>query len=442
MPSEVQSLCSFASIEGYLQWSGALTKALHHREQSDPLAFQWIEDTYEVVQQQAFECWQHQGRYWNTELSKTYFESWHMSSEGASHEAADDTWAVILHRLQRLPERLSGGVCAPSSCEEEEVRRRIMPRFLSRKLQFDFDLPVPEKEFLQVMELSHWSQLKLDFVVGGVDSCGTNTLFKGLSQAEEIIFTMEETEEDPFFFKHDSLLPYRREVESFNHEWLGKTSTSGHASRTPSLGLRHPGLFHSHRVRLALREIPRLKVLLVLCDPLSRLEKRFWLQYQCEVNHFAMSQTGRCFRSLKAALEEPDLLQQVAFANHFQQLQRLFDPQRLRVIHQASFRQSFAEVFVDLSQFLGVKRPLALKAGRYNHHGGHRSDLCRNASLVADLKDLLSSEYRAVEELLLSHGNGAPLPEELLLRKTRCDRPEDLAERTLPAVPLERLVPL
>ena len=27
---------------------GALTKALHHREQSDPLAFQWIEDTYEA----------------------------------------------------------------------------------------------------------------------------------------------------------------------------------------------------------------------------------------------------------------------------------------------------------------------------------------------------------------------------------------------------------
>ena len=25
---------------------------------------------WQVVQQQAFECWQHEGRYWNTELSK------------------------------------------------------------------------------------------------------------------------------------------------------------------------------------------------------------------------------------------------------------------------------------------------------------------------------------------------------------------------------------
>ncbi len=31
-------------------------------------------------------------------------------------------------------------------------------------------------------------------------------------EVEDIIFTMEETEEDPFFFKHDSLLPYRREA--------------------------------------------------------------------------------------------------------------------------------------------------------------------------------------------------------------------------------------
>lgn len=39
-------------------------------------------------------------------------------------------------------------------------------------------------------------------------------------EAEEIIFTMEETEEDPFFFKHDSLLPYRREVCSFfGEDW-------------------------------------------------------------------------------------------------------------------------------------------------------------------------------------------------------------------------------
>lgn len=34
---------------------------------------------------------------------------------------------------------------------------------------------------------------------------------------------MEETEEDPFFFKHDSLLPYRREVCSFfgDVDWWG-----------------------------------------------------------------------------------------------------------------------------------------------------------------------------------------------------------------------------
>ena len=43
------SLHLFFLLAGcFLASPGALTKALHHREQSDPLAFQWIEDTYKV----------------------------------------------------------------------------------------------------------------------------------------------------------------------------------------------------------------------------------------------------------------------------------------------------------------------------------------------------------------------------------------------------------
>ena len=44
---------------------------------------------------------------------------------------------------------------------------------------------------IQVLELSHWSQLKLDFVIGGLDSCGTNTLTHGLGQADCVFWFRE-----------------------------------------------------------------------------------------------------------------------------------------------------------------------------------------------------------------------------------------------------------
>ena len=56
---------------------------------------------------------------------------------------------------------------------------------------------------------------------------------------------------------------------------------------------------------------------------------------QVEVNVHALPRESRCFWSAKAALEEPKLLQQVAFATHLEQLQRVFSAERLRAVHQA-----------------------------------------------------------------------------------------------------------
>lgn len=177
-------------------------------EQKDLGVLQWIEQTMEVLQSQAFACWSHGGRYWETDLRSTaYFQSLQIDFE---EDDCHGCLIVIVERLQQLPEHLIGGLCAPQSWEEEEVRSKAMPHFLSQSLRFDFQLPVPAREDLQVLELSHWSQLKLDFVVAGLDSCGANTVTHGLAQAEEISFTMED--EDPFFFRHDCLLPYRHEV--------------------------------------------------------------------------------------------------------------------------------------------------------------------------------------------------------------------------------------
>eukprot|EP00913_Durusdinium_trenchii_P019956 g18755.t2 len=437
------ALCE--NFEPYFPWSGAQTRAWHHGEE-DPAVVDYIQSHFEVVEEQAFGCWRLGGRYWETELEgEAYARSLRMGTEPAPVSAvgrgdSDSTRRSVPKRfrigfdsfldvqeetcegcleahleairshLRLLPKHLVGGLCAPPGCELKEVRRRAFPAFLAHALRFDFQVPVPKPEELQINELSHWSQLKLDF-----DSCGTNTLFRGLKQVEEVQFTMDD--EDDFFYKHDSLLPYKAEVEDFNFRWL-------RGGKARLRGLRHPGLYYSHRVRLAMRQIPGLKLVLALCDPLGRFEKRFWLYHLCEVNAHHPDPVirisgfgGRCFTSTKAALEErartpePWLLRPIAFAAHLAQLERLFGPEEMRAVHQAHFRERFKEVFEHLAHFLGV-RPTDFQAHRLNHHGGHRTDLCRNASLVVDLQRMMSAEYQTVEDLLQSHGGGFTAPQE------------------------------
>ena len=84
------------------------------------------------------------------------------------------------------------------------------------------------------------------------------------------------------------------------------------------------------------------------------------------------------------------------------------------------------DTFANVARFLGARRLPDFKVERHNHQKGYRTDLCENKSLVTDLQNLLVDEYRAMELLLASNADGLPLPEELLLRQTRCDRPEEM----------------
>ena len=132
--------------------------------------------------------------------------------------------------------------------------------------------PVPAEPQLAVAELSHWSHFRLDFVIAGLDNCGTTSLGRWLQQLDDIEFSRL-GEEDDFFFENDRLLPFLSEVERFNSQWKSHRTLKG---------LRHPSLWAHLRVRMALARIPQLKVLLVVCDPLSRVDKAFWWYHICD----------------------------------------------------------------------------------------------------------------------------------------------------------------
>ena len=46
--------------------------------------------------------------------------------------------------------------------------------------------PVPAEPQLAVAELSHWSHFRLDFVIAGLDNCGTTSLGRWLQQLDDI----------------------------------------------------------------------------------------------------------------------------------------------------------------------------------------------------------------------------------------------------------------
>ena len=247
--------------------------------------------------------------------------------------------------------------------------------------------PVPVEPQVSTAELSHWSHFQLDFIIAGLDNCGTTSLGRWLQQLDSIEFS-NDGEEDDVFFHHDRLLPFRSEVQKFNSQWKKHMTLKG---------LRHPSLWAHLRVRMALARIPQLKVLLVVCDPLSRIDKAFWWYHICNppLPHpevvGALVRPKGCFESISSVLE-PTFLRGFAIQRRIEHLKQLY-PQRLLVIHQAFMRESCWDTFLQTAGWLGLSVvPVDIRLERHNHRPGHRTDLCRNTTLVSLLKVLLSSE--------------------------------------------------
>jgi len=139
---------------------------------------------------------------------------------------------------------------------------------------------------------------------------------------------------------------------------------------------------------------------------------------------FGPRRERRCFNSTAAALEEPELFERASFGRHLQVIQSLFQD-RLRVIHQDSLRVSAHIAFTELAEFVGAGPfPSSRSFHRHNSMSGQRSGMCQNASLVKVLQDGLAREYEIEEEALLA--SVQQVPESLRLRRTRCDRIDEL----------------
>ena len=188
------------------------------------------------------------------------------------------------------------------------------------------------------------------------------------------------------------------------------------------------------------------KVVMSVCDPLGRLERHF-MEYRYCHDHNSLglevakqqllaspvSTREGCFSSASALWEERQtdamrrLWDATATSQHLHSMMALFFG-RLLPMHRDFLRQP-ERTYSIVAAFLGVRYtyPERTVFGHFNAVGGHRTDLCKNQSLVRRLQRQLEPEYQAWI-LFLRHA-GSPVPESLSKRLSRCKSADVLKVR-------------
>jgi len=324
-----------------------------------------------------------------------------------------------------IPKEFRTSICAPAICDIEQVEGPVLLRHLELH-----GLPPISAAIVKAEELARWSQVDLDFIIGGVDRCGTTSLYMNMRKHPDIKF-----HNDTEFFSGHRVLPLRSKVEEFNGVWKG--------NRPRIIGLDIPACISRVSCYNALSYIEKLRVLMIICDPVDRFEKKFFNEVYCHGNDVASNQkalksgdliiSGRfwpdCATSIGDALSARDsyLFEEWQVAKYILDFAQLVGS-RLMLVHQDEIVEERTSRYRYglLARLVGAKRHFSkrVKMGRYNSRRGHRTDLCQNRTLLNTIKQRLGFEYRKMAELVKRAGQN--VPPALMERQTRCDRPEKL----------------
>ena len=392
----------------------------------------WLDRLYGEAQAQILGCWVHGGRYW--ELTVNITKLFHMTTASSKPR-----FLRHLSRLsgqeddldaESLPDmRLS--ICAPQECEGDSMpsifERTYAQKFMGRRASLRIGNS-SLSDVLHIEELADWSSLHVDFVVGGVDGCGTSSLHRNLNEHPEIAFS---TWAEDFFFTEQlahRLLPLKSQVDGYNAQLktIADEQSRRFGIRPRLIGTCNPTIFSYALARRKFASMPNLKMIVILCDPLGRMEKLFMEYHFCGQ---AGAPKGQCFQSAGALLKERHrklrrFWRSRAIAEHMPSMMSLFSG-RILFVHQEQLRNHAQETYLSLANFLGARYsfPHETMFLRYNSVGGHRTDLCHNQTLVSLLKRELEPEYLMQETLMRAAEE--VVPERLRRRLTRCDFAQD-----------------
>ncbi|CAE8733134.1 unnamed protein product, partial [Polarella glacialis] len=391
-----------------------------------------------VIQARAFlaECHAFGGRFWESEIFLADYIG--NMSEDVSATLLDFV-TPGMRALTKQP-YLRFAICAPAVCDADALLRHIVPRFMGYHLAggdlagADFYMPELSPAHANAQELIDWSSLDLDFVIAGVQMCGTASLWQNLERHPEIGFTHGLEDDTDYFFAlgvQRRLSPLKSAIDKFNGRW-----TAGGRRRPVIGGLRHVKILDYALSRTLAAQVPRLVPIVILCDPVGRAEKKFLTM--CAWNQLGMGvRTNKeCRDSFEDFFALPPVRGQfdeeamdqywrgLLVKDHLLEMHRLFGP-RLVIFHQGRFREDERGIYDFVAKAVGATRPFPkdMQFGRYNSVSGQRSDLCLNKTLLQHLKNRLEYEFRAQEQVLALAGQTPPTS--LVRRLGRCDRARD-----------------
>jgi len=357
------------------------------------------------------ECSDLGGRFWEAEvLIDRYMDDMHSHNSSLPDRFARKLkWRMQTDYLSN--EELRFCLCAPSSCEAEDVGK-LLHHYLARKIRMGRLPQVKESSMGSVAELWDWSKLELDFVIGGIDNCGTNSVWRNLQLHPSIGWLS-----DTFFagVLHRRLLPLRSQLEEHSSNLHHAKLKGAMANTIPTLPI----------AQLALASLPNLQVFLMTCDPVTRLEKHFMYYHSCETAelHAPLRVEGQpCYFRLGELLSKrPDFHESARMGKYIATMKKSMG-QRLKILHQSWLREKPLQFYNQILESLGESEHFTAETPfkRYNHHPGDRSELCQDPSLQSFLKRMLDTDYREISSLFQEAGK--EIPADLRLRRIRCNR--------------------
>eukprot|EP00927_Polykrikos_kofoidii_P014859 TRINITY_DN16568_c0_g1_i2.p1 TRINITY_DN16568_c0_g1~~TRINITY_DN16568_c0_g1_i2.p1 ORF type:complete len:534 (-),score=44.97 TRINITY_DN16568_c0_g1_i2:47-1648(-) len=423
-----------------------------------------LEDLVYTSETSLLICHKHHGRFWDVlVLMRDFLDALSPYNASLTENYFRRIVSANHGELPHLPATLRGAMCAPAACGHDEVQPLLPIVFAawaarvqatsSEGLLHRRSVKRPPAlswlpSFSEVHELGCWSELDLDFAIIGVEHCGTVSLLRNLGKHADIVFSDDELEK--FFYGETGarrLIPLRSHVEAFNlrmgQKVAAKAGTFGNEGLRKARGAWNPSWYRYPITRGALATIPGFKAVFIMCEPLGRLERLF-IEFQwCPPHHDAPERSRWdgffkpraddhvCSQSIRSLVTNRQFKERWAVSPHLNQLRSLFN-EGLIVLHQAYFKSAlfFPHLADRLLSQMQWPKPRSYPPGttfpRYNSRGSAATELCSNATLVAALLRKLGPEFEAQESLLGYYWDGS-VPEEVKLRRTRCDFQSDRA---------------